>query len=127
MIACCGFSASICSMRGKNAAVQIPLDALATLSAQIAAPGIQEPGPAMGGIRCRLRFCAARAGPDQPARPAIAGLNIAVLSTVPSGAGVSSSASLEVATMMNLRDHFALLKPAAAAPCESPTAPPSIR
>jgi L-arabinokinase len=34
------------------------------------------------------------------------GLNVAVYSTVPSGAGVSSSAALEVATMMNLLAHF---------------------
>ncbi len=36
------------------------------------------------------------------------GLNIALLSTVPQGAGVSSSAAVEVATMMNLADHFAV-------------------
>jgi L-arabinokinase len=34
------------------------------------------------------------------------GLNVALLSTVPSGAGISSSAAIEVATMMNLLDHY---------------------
>lgn len=43
--------------------------------------------------------------------PAISGLNLAVLSTVPLGAGVSSSAALEVATMLNFVDHFALRDP----------------
>ncbi len=33
------------------------------------------------------------------------------VSTIPPGAGVSSSAAIEVATMMNLRDHFGLMKP----------------
>jgi galactokinase len=40
--------------------------------------------------------------------PSIPGFNLALLSTVPLGAGVSSSAALEVATMMNLVDHFSL-------------------
>jgi L-arabinokinase len=38
--------------------------------------------------------------------PKIKGLNLALYSTVPLGAGVSSSAAIEVATMMNLVDHF---------------------
>jgi galactokinase len=36
------------------------------------------------------------------------GMNLALLSTVPLGAGVSSSAAIEVATMMNLIEHFDL-------------------
>jgi L-arabinokinase len=36
------------------------------------------------------------------------GLNIALYSTIPLGAGVSSSAAIEIATMINLRDHFQL-------------------
>ncbi len=36
------------------------------------------------------------------------GLNLAVYSTVPMGAGVSSSAAIEVATMMNMVDHYGL-------------------
>jgi galactokinase len=36
------------------------------------------------------------------------GMNLALLSTVPLGAGVSSSAAIEVATMMNLIEHFGL-------------------
>lgn len=40
--------------------------------------------------------------------PSMCGLNLALLSTVPLGAGVSSSAAIEVATMMNLIEHFSL-------------------
>lgn len=41
------------------------------------------------------------------------GINLALLSTVPLGAGVSSSAAIEVATMMNLLDHFRIDRDAA--------------
>lgn len=37
---------------------------------------------------------------------ALKGLNIAILSDVPLGAGVSSSAAIEIATMVNLLDHL---------------------
>lgn len=40
--------------------------------------------------------------------PAIEGMNLALLSTVPLGAGVSSSAAIEVATMINLVDHLGI-------------------
>jgi L-arabinokinase len=40
------------------------------------------------------------------ADPRVKGLNLAVYSTVPLGAGVSSSAAVEVATMIALLDHF---------------------
>src|SRR5262249_12694642 len=42
--------------------------------------------------------------------PKLRGINLALLSTVPLGAGVSSSAAIEVATMMNLVDHFAIAR-----------------
>jgi galactokinase len=40
--------------------------------------------------------------------PSIQGLNLALLSTVPAGAGIGSSAAIEGATMMNLLDHFSI-------------------
>jgi L-arabinokinase len=40
------------------------------------------------------------------AAPGVRGMNLAVLSTIPLGGGVSSSAALEVATMLALVDHF---------------------
>lgn len=42
------------------------------------------------------------------ADPSLHGVNIALLSTVPAGAGISSSAAIEVATMINLVHHFHL-------------------
>ncbi len=38
--------------------------------------------------------------------PTVFGVNIAVMSTVPLGAGISSSAAIEVAAMRNLVDHY---------------------
>jgi galactokinase len=38
------------------------------------------------------------------------GVNLALLSTVPLGAGISSSAAIEVAAMMNLMDHYAVAR-----------------
>jgi galactokinase len=40
------------------------------------------------------------------ANPSLRGVNLALLSTVPLGAGVSSSAAIEVASMINLMDHL---------------------
>lgn len=40
------------------------------------------------------------------ANPSLRGVNIALLSNVPLGAGVSSSAAIEVASMINLMDHL---------------------
>jgi L-arabinokinase len=40
--------------------------------------------------------------------PSIQGLNLALLGTVPPGAGIGSSAAVELATMMNLLDHFSI-------------------
>lgn len=42
------------------------------------------------------------------AEPRIKGMNVAIYSELPIGAGVASSAALEVATMMNFADHFGL-------------------
>ncbi|HEX5242778.1 MAG TPA: hypothetical protein VFW23_05895, partial [Tepidisphaeraceae bacterium] len=44
--------------------------------------------------------------------PQISGLNVALSSTIPIGAGLASSAAIEVAMMMALRDHFNLTHPA---------------
>lgn len=40
--------------------------------------------------------------------PSLRGVNLALHSTVPLGAGVSSSAAIEVATMINLLDHYGI-------------------
>lgn len=44
--------------------------------------------------------------------PRVTGLNVALLSTIPMGAGLGSSAAIEVAMMIALRDHFNLTHPA---------------
>ncbi len=46
--------------------------------------------------------------------PRVPGLNLAVYSTVPPGAGISSSAALEVATMLNLRARWCAATPRSA-------------
>lgn len=42
--------------------------------------------------------------------PSRRGVNLALYSTVPQGAGVSSSAAIEVATMINLLDHYGIAR-----------------
>jgi len=44
----------------------------------------------------------------------VRGLNIAVLSTIPSGAGLRAGAAVEAATLMNLLDHFGVSRDAVA-------------
>jgi L-arabinokinase len=46
------------------------------------------------------------------------GVNLALLSTVPMGCGVGSSAAVEVATMLNLIDHFGIARCDASDPAE---------
>lgn len=43
------------------------------------------------------------------ADPGLRGVNLALLSSVPAGAGVSSSAAVEVASMMNLASHYGVI------------------
>jgi L-arabinokinase len=44
------------------------------------------------------------------ADPRLRGVNLALLSTVPAGAGLSSSAAVEVAAMMNLASHYRVIQ-----------------
>jgi galactokinase len=67
-----------------------------------------EPGEKWAGYLAGCVFVLHEAGLIDLRDPAHAGLDMALYSTVPLGAGVSSSAAIEVATMMNLRDHFNL-------------------
>ena len=82
----------------------VPLDTLAhapmaRLRAEFAAPGRQWAAYLAGCLAVLHR--SALVDLDR-----VGGVNLAVLSTVPLGAGVSSSAAIEVATMVNLIDHF---------------------
>ncbi|MEL7240139.1 MAG: galactokinase family protein, partial [Planctomycetota bacterium] len=80
--------------------LELPLDVLAnmdadTLSRELAQPGREWAGYVVG--------CLFLLGEKQLVNwSAVPGMDIALYSTVPSGGGVSSSASVEVATMMNL-------------------------
>ena len=85
---------------------RIPLDALAdqpldALRREFAAPGRQWAAYLAGCL-----FILHEQGLVDLRDPKHTGINLALYSTVPLGAGVSSSAAIEVATMINLLDHF---------------------
>ncbi len=88
--------------------LQVPLDTLATtpwatLRAEFAAPG-RRWAAYLAGCLSALHQAALVDLTD----PKIRGVNLALLGTVPLGAGLSSSAAVEVATMVNLLDSFGL-------------------
>jgi galactokinase len=87
--------------------LRIPLDALASNDTYFLRREFDEPGRKFGGYLAGCLHILHKHGLIDLADPDVAGLNLAVLSDVPLGAGVSSSAAIEVATMVNLIDHFA--------------------
>ena len=87
---------------------RVPLDALATqplddLRREFAAPGRQWAAYLAGCLYVLHEY-----NLIDLRDPKHKGINLALHSTVPLGAGVSSSAAIEVATMINLVDHFDL-------------------
>lgn len=88
--------------------LRIPIAALANNSAQQLRAEFNQPGRRWAGYLAGCLFVLHEAGLIDLHDPNHSGLDLALYSTVPLGAGVSSSAAIEVATMMNLRDHFAL-------------------
>lgn len=86
--------------------LRVPLDALREHSVEKLRQDLAEPGRhwASYAVGCLVALHQREAVIDRMSR----GLNIAIYSTVPPGAGVSSSAALEVATMVNLIEHFKL-------------------
>ena len=94
----------------KPFSLQIPLDALAEDSVETLRAKLSEPEKRWAGylVGC-LKILHEHKLVDLK-RPEVLGMNLAVYGTVPLGAGVSSSASIEVATMMNLCGHFGLLE-----------------
>ncbi len=86
----------------------IPLDALASEPADALAREFNHPGQKWAGYLAGCLFALHEQGYIDLRDPAVRGLNLAVYSTVPPGAGVSSSAALEVATMLNLVEHFGI-------------------
>jgi galactokinase len=98
----------------------IPLDALATQPLETLRREFAEPGRRWAGYLAGCLFVLHEKGFVDLRDPRIKGMNIALYSTVPLGAGVSSSAAIEVATMMNLRDHFGLAEASAKKPLNDP-------
>src|SRR5258706_15789423 len=86
--------------------LRIPLDALAGSSAETLRKEFAEPGRRWAGYLAGCFHVLNAAGFIDLREPRHRGLNLALYSTVPMGAGVASSAAIEVATMMNLIDHF---------------------
>ncbi len=92
---------------------RIPMEALASNSIADLRREFNEALPQSAGAPRRwagyIAGCLAmfhRCGLTDLLDPLFPGMNIALYSTVPLAAGVSSSAAIEVATMMNLVDHF---------------------
>jgi len=94
---------------------RIPLDALAAESVETLRREFNQPGRRWAGYLAGCLFLLHERGYIDLRDPRINGLNLALYSTVPLGAGVSSSAAIEVATMMNLAGHFGLLPQGSAA------------
>src|SRR5688572_11690021 len=88
--------------------LRVPLDALVQGDAATLRREFDEPGRKWAAYLVGCLFVLHQRKLVDLADPRHAGLNLAVLSTVPLGAGVSSSAAVEVATMMNLADHFGI-------------------
>jgi L-arabinokinase len=88
--------------------LRVPLDALANPDPAALRREFDEPGRKWAGYVAGCLFALHEAGLVDLRDPRQMGLDLALHSTVPLGAGVSSSAAIEVATMMNLRDHFGL-------------------
>jgi L-arabinokinase len=87
---------------------RIPLDALTQHSADDLRREFNEPGRKWAAYVAGCLFVLHLERLIDLANPKLKGMNLAVYSTVPLGAGVSSSAALEVATMMNLIEHFGI-------------------
>ena len=83
---------------------RVPLDALAAHPPEVLRREFDQPGRRWAAYvaGCLVALQAHRRVLDAPRQ----GINLAVFSTVPPGAGVGSSAALEVATMTGLLGHF---------------------
>jgi galactokinase len=88
---------------------QASLDALATTPPAMLREGFAAPGRQWAAYLAGCLAVLHHDGLIDLTDPDCAGVNLAVLSTVPIGAGVSSSAAVEVATMVNLVAHFGLV------------------
>jgi len=85
---------------------RIPLEALANSRIESLRDEFNQPGRKWAGYLAGCLAILHRHGQIDLRNPALPGINLALLSTVPLGAGVSSSAAIEVAAMINIMDHF---------------------
>ena len=85
---------------------RMPIDDLAGADVESLRKEFNEPGRQWAGYVAGCLFILHEQGLIDLSDQSIGGMNLALLSTVPLGAGVSSSAALEVATMMNLVDQL---------------------
>jgi L-arabinokinase len=86
----------------------MPIDAMAGCTAEQLRKEFAEPGRKWAGYLAGCFFVLHEQGLINLKSPDMRGTNVALFSTVPMGAGVSSSAAVEVATMMNLVEQFDL-------------------
>lgn len=86
----------------------MPIAALAGATIDQIRAELKDGGRRWAGYLLGCLFVLQESGLVDLRRDAAGGINLALLSEVPLGAGVSSSAAIEVATMMNLVDHFNL-------------------
>jgi L-arabinokinase len=84
----------------------IPLDALATTPLEKLRVEFSEPGRRWAAYLAGCLFLLHECKLVDLLDPKWTGINLALYSNIPLGAGVSSSAAVEVATMINLMDHF---------------------
>jgi len=89
--------------------VTIPLDVLAGQSIEVLRQGFTDPGQRWAGYLAGCLAILHEQGWINLADGNITGFNLALYSTVPLGAGVSSSAAIEVAAMMNFAAWLKLL------------------
>ena len=90
--------------------LRIPLDSIANSSLTDLRRELSEPGRRWAGYLIGCLFLLHENGYVDLASPDVKGMNLALFSTVASGAGISSSAAIEVATMNNLIDHFGIAR-----------------
>ncbi len=86
--------------------LRIGLEALASSSAEQLHREFAEPGRRWAAYLAGCLFILHEQKLIDLTAPQVRGINLALYSTVPLGAGVSSSAAIEVATMLALIDHF---------------------
>jgi L-arabinokinase len=86
--------------------LRIPLEALARTDAYHLRVEFSQPGRRFGAYVAGCLYVLHHQGLIDLNDPDVAGLNLAVLSNIPMNAGLASSSAVEVATMVNLIDHF---------------------